>query len=127
MVALFLTQPFEGKKRSPLDTKCDVLLCFQLNQWPRSVSAMFRYAVYPITFSVGNADEWKKLFKPCAAQRLFLPVRLQLLSPLISSVATHNVINQCSEKKKEKTSLIHSVAAQTAFSPYPLFYPSVWL
>lgn len=63
------------------------MCCFdlQLNQWPRSISAKFQYSIYPITFSVGNADEWKKLFKPCAAQRLFLPVRLQRLSPLISS------------------------------------------
>eukprot|EP00064_Thunnus_orientalis_P015775 superscaffoldBa00002990_g15834 len=45
----------------------------RLNQWPRPVRAKFQYSIYPITFSVGNADEWKKLFKPCAAQRLFLP------------------------------------------------------
>lgn len=55
-----------------------MFLCFQLDQWPRFISARFQYTVYPITFSVGNAEEWKKLFKPCAAQRLFLPVRLQL-------------------------------------------------
>lgn len=46
----------------------------QFSQWPQTVSARFQYSIYPITFSVGNADEWKKLFKPCAAQRLFLPV-----------------------------------------------------
>lgn len=57
----------------------DVFLCFQLDQWPRFISARFQYTIYPITFSVGNAEEWKKLFKPCAAQRLFLPVRLQHL------------------------------------------------
>lgn len=55
-----------------------MFLCFQLDQWPRFISARFQYTVYPITFSVGDAEEWKKLFKPCAAQRLFLPVRLQL-------------------------------------------------
>ena len=48
---------------------------FQLGQWPRSIAAKFQYQIYPITFSVGNQEEWKKLFKPCAAQRLFLPVR----------------------------------------------------
>lgn len=58
------------------------LLCFQLDQWPRFISARFQYTIYPITFSVGNAEEWKKLFKPCAAQRLFLPVRLQRLHSL---------------------------------------------
>ncbi len=46
----------------------------QFSQWPQTVSSRFHYSIYPITFSVGNADEWKKLFKPCAAQRLFLPV-----------------------------------------------------
>ncbi|KAK7916156.1 hypothetical protein WMY93_011917 [Mugilogobius chulae] len=45
----------------------------RLKQWPRSVAAKFHYIIYPITFSVGDAEEWKKLFKPCAAQRLFLP------------------------------------------------------
>lgn len=74
-----------------------VFLCFQLNKWPRSVSAKFHYTIYPITFSVGNADEWKKLFKPCAAQRLFLPVSLQHLSPLISPLC---VISLTSLKRK---------------------------
>lgn len=64
------------------DETSDVFLCSQLDQWPRFISARFQYTVYPITFSVGNAEEWKKLFKPCAAQRLFLPVRLQRLHSL---------------------------------------------
>lgn len=56
-----------------------VCLSFQLDQWPRFIAARFQYTIYPITFSVGDAEEWKKLFKPCAAQRLFLPVRLRRL------------------------------------------------
>ncbi|XP_062319681.1 glucoside xylosyltransferase 2 isoform X2 [Osmerus eperlanus] len=55
----------------------------ELNQWPRAVSAKFQYSIYPITFSVGNAEEWKKLFKPCAAQRLFLPVILKEVDSLL--------------------------------------------
>ncbi|XP_041672648.1 glucoside xylosyltransferase 2 [Cheilinus undulatus] len=55
----------------------------RLNQWPRSVIAKFQYSIYPITFSVGNTDEWKKLFKPCAAQRLFLPVILTEVDSLL--------------------------------------------
>lgn len=55
--------------------KLHVFLCLQLDQWPRFIAARFQYTIYPITFSVGDAEEWKKLFKPCAAQRLFLPVR----------------------------------------------------
>lgn len=69
----------------------------QLNQWPRAVLAKFQFTIYPITFSVGNADEWKKLFKPCAAQRLFLPVRRlpPPPPPLYLPLAVHNVINRC--------------------------------
>ncbi|KAM9759477.1 glucoside xylosyltransferase 2 [Menidia menidia] len=55
----------------------------RLNQWPSSISAKFQYRIYPISFSVGNADEWKKLFKPCAAQRLFLPVILKDVDSLL--------------------------------------------
>ncbi|XP_072308000.1 glucoside xylosyltransferase 2 isoform X2 [Eucyclogobius newberryi] len=54
----------------------------RLKQWPRSV-AKFHYIIYPITFSVGDAEEWKKLFKPCAAQRLFLPVILKDVDSLL--------------------------------------------
>ncbi|XP_056129946.1 glucoside xylosyltransferase 2 isoform X3 [Lampris incognitus] len=68
-----------------------------LNQWPRDISAKFQYRVYPITFSVGNAEEWKKLFKPCAAQRLFLPNSMipgglsweDLLHPLYQKYKNH--------------------------------------
>ncbi|XP_030425317.1 glucoside xylosyltransferase 2 isoform X1 [Gopherus evgoodei] len=45
----------------------------KLREWPSSYTKKFDYNIYPIAFSVGNAQEWKKLFKPCAAQRLFLP------------------------------------------------------
>nr|XP_057944523.1 glucoside xylosyltransferase 2-like [Doryrhamphus excisus] len=55
----------------------------KLSGWPRFVTAKFLYDLYPITFSVGNADEWKKLFKPCAAQRLFLPGILKDVDSLL--------------------------------------------
>ncbi|XP_030230065.1 glucoside xylosyltransferase 2 isoform X1 [Gadus morhua] len=54
-----------------------------LGQWPRSIAAKFQHQIYPITFSVGNQEEWKKLFKPCAAQRLFLPVILKEVDSLL--------------------------------------------
>ncbi|XP_072541017.1 glucoside xylosyltransferase 2 [Salminus brasiliensis] len=54
-----------------------------LSQWPRPLSSKFQYSLYPITFSVGNAEEWKRLFKPCAAQRLFLPVILKDVDSLL--------------------------------------------
>uniref|UniRef100_A0A4W5NRF3 UDP-D-xylose:beta-D-glucoside alpha-1,3-D-xylosyltransferase n=1 Tax=Hucho hucho TaxID=62062 RepID=A0A4W5NRF3_9TELE len=55
----------------------------RLSQWARAISNKFQYSIYPITFSVGNAEEWKKLFKPCAAQRLFLPVILKDVDSLL--------------------------------------------
>ncbi|XP_030741463.1 glucoside xylosyltransferase 2 [Echinops telfairi] len=55
----------------------------QLQQWPDSYTKKFEHRIYPITFSVGNPQEWKKLFKPCAAQRLFLPVILKDVDSLL--------------------------------------------
>ncbi|KAI5619503.1 glucoside xylosyltransferase 2 precursor [Silurus asotus] len=55
----------------------------ELSRWPRPLSSKLQYTLYPITFSVGNAEEWKKLFKPCAAQRLFLPVILKDVDSLL--------------------------------------------
>ncbi|XP_059518934.1 glucoside xylosyltransferase 2 isoform X2 [Myotis daubentonii] len=55
----------------------------QLQQWPDSYTEKFVHRIYPITFSVGNPQEWRKLFKPCAAQRLFLPVILKDVDSLL--------------------------------------------
>ncbi|XP_055992932.1 glucoside xylosyltransferase 2 [Sorex fumeus] len=55
----------------------------QLQQWPDSYRKKFEHRIYPISFSVGNPQEWKKLFKPCAAQRLFLPVILKDVDSLL--------------------------------------------
>ncbi|XP_061523368.1 glucoside xylosyltransferase 1 isoform X4 [Phycodurus eques] len=44
-----------------------------LESWPAFIRSRFNYTVYPIRFPSDNAAEWKKLFKPCASQRLFLP------------------------------------------------------
>lgn len=49
-------------------------LVLQLRSWPTTVQTKFNFTIYPITFPKDNAREWKKLFKPCASQRLFLPV-----------------------------------------------------
>nr|XP_033782035.1 glucoside xylosyltransferase 2 isoform X5 [Geotrypetes seraphini] len=45
----------------------------KLQEWQSSHRIDFDYTIYPITFSVGNAQEWKTLLKPCGAQWLFLP------------------------------------------------------
>lgn len=51
---------------------------FQLESWPGFIHSKFNYTVYSIRFPSENAAEWKKLFKPCASQRLFLPVSVSL-------------------------------------------------
>nr|XP_040019163.1 glucoside xylosyltransferase 1-like isoform X1 [Gasterosteus aculeatus aculeatus] len=54
-----------------------------LDSWPRTIQTKFNYTIYPITFPAENAKEWKKLFKPCASQRLFLPLILKEVDSLL--------------------------------------------
>nr|XP_033782032.1 glucoside xylosyltransferase 2 isoform X2 [Geotrypetes seraphini] len=55
----------------------------KLQEWQSSHRIDFDYTIYPITFSVGNAQEWKTLLKPCGAQWLFLPLILQEVDSLL--------------------------------------------
>ncbi|XP_032828202.2 glucoside xylosyltransferase 1-like [Petromyzon marinus] len=48
----------------------------QLLAWPLRYRRKLPFSLYPITFPADNADAWRKLFKPCASQRLFLPLLL---------------------------------------------------
>ncbi|KAK9881749.1 hypothetical protein WA026_017270 [Henosepilachna vigintioctopunctata] len=45
----------------------------KLEEWKILTKDTFSYKVLPVNFPVNEAEEWKKLFKLCAAQRLFLP------------------------------------------------------
>ncbi|XP_056137992.1 glucoside xylosyltransferase 1-like [Lampris incognitus] len=54
-----------------------------LESWPSMVQPRFNFTNYPITFPSDNAKEWKKLFKPCASQRLFLPLILKDVDSLL--------------------------------------------
>ncbi|KAM9503774.1 glucoside xylosyltransferase 1-like isoform 1-T1 [Salvelinus alpinus] len=54
-----------------------------LDSWPSVFQTRFNYTTYPITFPSENAKEWKKLFKPCASQRLFLPLILKDVDSLL--------------------------------------------
>lgn len=47
----------------------------KLDDW-RTLKGIFRYDLMPLTFPKNNEAQWKTLFKPCAAQRLFLPVSI---------------------------------------------------
>lgn len=52
----------------------------KLSEWRLISNKTFDFLVRPITFPDGSdVAMWKKLFKPCAAQRLFLPVSNQLV------------------------------------------------
>lgn len=48
----------------------------KLEEWRKMADYGLSYRVLPLTFPVKNAHEWRKLFKPCASQRLFLPTIL---------------------------------------------------
>ncbi|XP_007546741.1 glucoside xylosyltransferase 1 isoform X1 [Poecilia formosa] len=54
-----------------------------LEMWPVAVRTTFTFTIYPIAFPEENAIEWKKLFKPCASQRLFLPLILKQVDSLL--------------------------------------------
>ncbi|GCB74631.1 hypothetical protein scyTo_0003722, partial [Scyliorhinus torazame] len=54
-----------------------------IKAWPFAFKSRVDYNIYPITFSAGKPQEWKKLFKPCAAQRLFLPMILKDVDSLL--------------------------------------------
>lgn len=59
------------------------------SEWQTVKSGQVRFKVYSLHFPPGeNAGEWKRLFKPCAAQRLFLLVSILHLQMLYK--ITHN-------------------------------------
>lgn len=59
------------------------LLKERLLDWPSNVLQRISFEIHPITFPEGTEEEWKKLFKLCACQRLFLPTILQHIDALL--------------------------------------------
>lgn len=56
----------------------------RLEQWKLMTEKKFEFDVRPISFPDNdNAQMWRSLFKPCAAQRLFLPVKKLFFFPLL--------------------------------------------
>lgn len=50
----------------------------RLNAWPEAVRKKFTPALYPISYpGVTDPESWRKLFKPCASQRLFYPYLIE--------------------------------------------------
>ncbi|XP_028307240.1 glucoside xylosyltransferase 1 isoform X2 [Gouania willdenowi] len=54
-----------------------------LEAWPAFIHSRFNYTINSISFPSENTAEWKKLFKPCASQRLFLPNILKDVDSLV--------------------------------------------
>lgn len=65
----------------------------KLADWANSSNVPFRYDIKPILFPTDNEAEWRNLFKPCASQRLFLPVSCRLHSPVsqIKIITKYNI------------------------------------
>lgn len=55
----------------------------KLEEWQKITKDGFHFKVLPLTFPVHNAAEWRRLFKPCASQRLFLPTILTDVDSLL--------------------------------------------
>lgn len=52
----------------------------KLTEWKYKINKTFTYSIKSIEFpDHSDVTMWKKLFKPCAAQRLFLPVNIFIL------------------------------------------------
>lgn len=64
----------------------------KLEDWRNASRIPFRYDVLPLMFPKDNEAEWRTLFKPCAAQRLFLPVRQSISPSFVCSIACFNCI-----------------------------------
>ncbi|XP_073974185.1 glucoside xylosyltransferase 1 shams isoform X1 [Rhodnius prolixus] len=45
----------------------------KLTEWKNILNGSFTFETRPVSFPKSGEEEWKKLFKPCASQRLFLP------------------------------------------------------
>ncbi|XP_013103261.1 glucoside xylosyltransferase 1 isoform X2 [Stomoxys calcitrans] len=55
----------------------------KLSDWKSLIPDIFDFDVLPLRFPPNSETEWKTLFKPCAAQRLFLPSLLQSFESLL--------------------------------------------
>ena len=54
-----------------------------MDAWPLDVKKRFKYTLHPIQYPPHLEFEWKKLFKKCASQRLFIPDILKNLESIL--------------------------------------------
>lgn len=71
---------FEHRLRFIVMTEDKLMAGFRekLEDWMTITKNQFTFEVLPLLFPKANEAEWRNLFKPCAAQRLFLPVSIRL-------------------------------------------------
>ncbi|XP_064634275.1 glucoside xylosyltransferase 2-like isoform X2 [Lineus longissimus] len=56
------------------DDRLKPLFIEKIDTWPSRFRSKVKLTLYPITYpSYVNYDEWKRIFKMCATQRIFLP------------------------------------------------------
>ncbi|RZF32027.1 hypothetical protein LSTR_LSTR007105 [Laodelphax striatellus] len=55
----------------------------KLGEWQGHTNSSFQFELHSLSFPDKNGNEWRKLFKPCAAQRLFLPTLLSHLDRVL--------------------------------------------
>jgi len=63
------------------------LIYLQLQRLQSQAANRFSYELHNLSFPLDREEEWRSLFKPCATQRLFLPVSFML------KTSSHNTIH----------------------------------
>lgn len=63
------------------DTRIILHFNFQFDSWRQIIP--FTFEIHPLTFPKNREKEFRKLFKPCASQRLFLPSILKHIDSVI--------------------------------------------
>ncbi len=48
----------------------------KFNQWPIKYQEKFEHTISNVQFPEEKSEEWRKLFRLCASQRIFLPVKI---------------------------------------------------
>ncbi|KAF6032428.1 GXYLT1 [Bugula neritina] len=60
-----------------------VLFQQEFDSWPDDLVNKMQFQLYSITYPPEKFDEWKKVFKTCATQRLFMPIILKNVDSLL--------------------------------------------
>lgn len=64
----------------------------KLQDWRLLRPGEFDFEMLPLQFPAQNENVWRNLFKPCSAQRLFLPVSNQLSHLLVSDRKVETIL-----------------------------------